>query len=59
MPSFELEFEAYCECGEGMCSNVVVTATHKRGHPCIVITPCKKCLEVSFEEGVEEGSKDE
>jgi hypothetical protein len=57
MPQFEIthEFEAFCKCGEGMCSYVEVSSTHKRREPCIVITPCDVCLDRAREEAREEG----
>lgn len=62
MPSLELEFEAYCICGEPMCPNIDTRISKKREVPQIVITPCKVCLKTErddvYNEGYDQGYKD-
>uniref|UniRef100_A0A6M3JTM4 Uncharacterized protein n=1 Tax=viral metagenome TaxID=1070528 RepID=A0A6M3JTM4_9ZZZZ len=53
MPTLELNFEVYCECGNGLCGNS--TEGHNRHSQFIVISPCEKCLNASYEQGLEEG----
>lgn len=53
MPTFELNFEVFCSCGEGLCNN---SQEGSNGHSqYIEIEPCQKCLAKSYEEGVDYG----
>jgi len=45
MPLFEIEFEVYCECGEGLCNSTAVRKSKNRGVDQIVVGPCKSCIE--------------
>lgn len=53
MPAFEVEFEVYCSCGEGLC-NQSAGGTGPRG-PSVTVEPCKKCIELDSDEARDEG----
>lgn len=54
MPDFSLEFEVYCNCGEGLC-NQSSTEIGRNGMHHVTITPCGMCLKSSREEGYSDG----
>ena len=58
MPSFEtsVDWECYCTCGNGICSNVDTRNSRNRSMPQAVVDPCEKCLEKSYEAGEGAGS---
>ena len=45
MPTIEAEFEVFCACGNGLCSNTSDST----------VEPCEKCLERARDEGYREG----
>jgi hypothetical protein len=47
----EIEFEVYCECGEGLCNQT--TVDDRRGLR-ITIEPCEACLEKAADAAREE-----
>jgi len=51
MPSFEVEFEVFCSCGEGLCSQS--EGSSGRGGPRVTVEPCEKCKDAAYEEGAE------
>lgn len=51
MPTFEIDFDAYCKCGAYMCNQVEVDNNHYK----ITIEPCEKCLEEKYDQGHEDG----
>lgn len=53
MPSFEVEFEVYCECGEGLCMQS--TGGNDGRGPKVTVEPCTLCLENAKSEGHDEG----
>ena len=55
MPSFEVDFEVRCNCGEGLCNQSDTGATPGRGMPYVTVEPCPKCVDVAKQEGYEEG----
>jgi hypothetical protein len=56
MPSFEVEFEVYCDCGVGLC--LKSTGSNGRGGPRVTVEPCEKCIESAKGEGYYEGFED-
>lgn len=52
----EVEFEVYCECGEGLCSNTTVRASRNRGTPQLVIEPCPVCLKAAAKEAASDAA---
>ena len=56
MPSFPVEFEVYCSCGEGLCGQSIGDNGH-RG-PRVTVEPCPKCLEMARGEGYDKGHED-
>lgn len=55
MPEFSLEFEVYCECGEGLCLQSTTRSSRQRGMPQVVVRPCEKCLQSRYEQGFDAG----
>ena len=53
MPSFEVEFEVFCSCGEGLC-NQSMGSLMRRG-PIVTVEPCDKCLIKAYDKGYDEG----
>lgn len=53
MPVFQLEFEVFCSCGNGLCNNTIEGANRHSQY--ITVEPCEKCLNIAREEGYEEG----
>ena len=53
MPTFEVEFEVYCSCGEGLCNQSV--GELKRKNLRVTVEPCEKCLEKEKEDGRKTG----
>ena len=53
MPSFEVEFEVVCSCGNGLCRQV--SATSKNGVFSVSVEPCEKCMEREYDKGNESG----
>lgn len=53
-----LEFEVYCECGEGLCRQSEVDHTYGRKMPFLKIEPCKECLKKERAEGFDEGKEE-
>jgi hypothetical protein len=56
MPSFEVEFEVYCSCGEHLC-NQSTGSSNKRG-PAVTVEPCQKCLKKEYDSGYDDGYKE-
>ena len=54
MPSFALEFEVYCSCGEGLCHQSSSRESRNRGMPQVVVEPCQKCLDDVRQELIDE-----
>ena len=61
MPTFEVEFEVFCSCGEGLCNQSTTSLT--RQGLIVKVEPCEKCLKKAqddgWEIGYEEGLKKE
>lgn len=57
-PAFDIEFEVYCTCGEGLCRNTKTGSTKYRGIPFIEVDPCEKCLEKAKTEGRQEAENE-
>lgn len=56
MPTFELDFEVYCqECGGPLCNLTEIGTTPKRGMPYIRVSPCTNCIEKADNEGYNRG----
>ena len=53
MPTFEIEFEVYCSCGEGLCNQSV--GELRRENLRVTVEPCEKCLKKEKDDGWEEG----
>jgi len=53
MPSFDVEFEVVCSCGEGLCNQS--EGTSSRNGLYVTVDPCEKCLEKARDEGYDEG----
>ena len=53
MPTFEVEFEVFCSCGEGLCSQS--EGSSGRGGPRVTVEPCEKCKDAAYEEGADKG----
>ena len=53
MPTFEVEFEVYCSCGEDLCNQSV--GELKRKNLRVTVEPCEKCLEKEKEDGRKTG----
>jgi len=59
-PSFnvEVEFDVYCECGEGLC-NISEADDYTRGHPRrVTVGRCPKCHDDSWDSGYNVGYND-
>jgi len=56
MPSFEVEFEVFCSCGEGLCGQSV--GSLDRGGPRVTVEPCEKCKDRAYEDGYDSGCRD-
>jgi hypothetical protein len=57
MPSFEVDFEVYCTCGNGLCNSTSEFKT-KHGNNAIEIEPCPLCLKEAKKEAYDEGYED-
>lgn len=56
MPEVTIDVEVYCaDCGEGLCSQTESVRSYRRGEPQFRVEACKRCLEVTRDEGYEEG----
>jgi len=53
MPEVSIDIEIYCSCGQGLCSQS--TGGSGRYGPNITVEPCEKCVDESYERGVEDG----
>ena len=49
MPSFEINFEVYCSCGNGLCNQ------SKTKGMTVTVEPCEKCKEKEYDSGYEKG----
>jgi NMD protein affecting ribosome stability and mRNA decay len=43
-----IDFEIFCECGEGLCKNVTVEKDPRTGNPALTVERCKKCHEEKY-----------
>ena len=43
MPTFSVDFEVYCTCGEGLCLKSTTRKSRTRGMLQVVVEPCIKC----------------
>lgn len=56
MPSFEVDFEVYCNaCGAGLCHAAETGVTRSRRALCVRIEPCEDCMRNNHEAGLEAG----
>ena len=55
MPTFEVEFEVYCSCGEDLCNQSITSLT--RQGLIVKVDPCEKCLRKAQDDGWETGHK--
>lgn len=55
MPSFnpEIDFEVFCSCGAGLCSQS--TTEERRGSWRVIVEPCSRCLDQAHNDGYDEG----
>ena len=53
MPSFEVEFEVFCSCGEGLC-NQATGDLSPRGNS-VTTEPCTNCLSREYDRGYDDG----
>lgn len=58
MPTFELEFEVYCECGAGLCSQSSTRTSLTRSSPQVIVEPCSRCTEKARDDGYTQGYQD-
>ena len=59
MPSFEVEFEVFCSCGEGLCNQATGgQSSYPTRSPIITVEPCQKCLSDKYDEGYDKGYND-
>jgi molecular chaperone GrpE (heat shock protein) len=63
MPSFEVEFEVFCDaCGAGICHQAEGRNSRTRNAPQVTVQPCDTCMEKAKEkarqEGFDEGEAD-
>lgn len=56
MPTFNVDFEVFCLCGEGLC-NQSVAESGRRGLK-VIVSPCPKCQEKAYERGYDKGTED-
>ncbi len=54
MPSFGVEFEVYCSCGEPLCLQST-GSNNRRGGPRVTVEPCEKCIEAAVDRGFDQG----
>jgi deoxycytidylate deaminase len=57
MPEFNVEFEVFCSCGNGLCNQSDGGNSNRRGTPYVTVEPCKKCIELAKSDGFDEGVK--
>lgn len=50
----DVEFEVFCECGNGMCGDTETRESRHRRYPQAVVAPCPKCLQAARDEAAEE-----
>ena len=55
MPTFDVEFEVFCACGNALCSNTTTRNSRSRNIPQAVVEPCDRCLAKAKDEGDDEG----
>jgi len=56
MPTFDVEFEVFCSCGEGLCNQSVASNTPRGLF--VTVEPCEKCKTASYDEGYDKGYAD-
>ena len=57
MPTMEVNFEVFCECGNGLCNQTSVDDRTRRIS--LTVEPCRICIDKAKEEGFEDGKKEE
>ena len=57
MPNFDVEFEVFCSCGEGLCNVSETRVSRNRSVPQVVVEPCSKCVDKAKNSGYDEGYK--
>ena len=56
MPTFEVEFEVYCDtCGAGLCNQTETVRTRTRGQLAARVTVCETCKQAAYDRGYEAG----
>lgn len=50
MPTFAVDFDVYCSCGEGLCFQSIVVDPRRVHVPCVVIEPCDACMRKAVNE---------
>jgi hypothetical protein len=58
MPSFDVEFEVFCSCGEGLCNQSETRTSRNRNTLQVVVEPCQRCLDRIKNEGYQNGYDD-
>jgi len=53
MPEISIDIEVWCSCGEGLCGQSETKTT--RWGSGIVVSPCQKCMDAQYENGVDDG----
>ena len=53
MPEFLVEFEVYCNCGNGLCNQS--NGGNNSKYPYVTVEPCEKCMGKEFDSGYEKG----
>lgn len=49
MPSFEVEFEIYCSCGNGLCGQSTTKGMK------VIVEPCEECKAKEYDSGYNKG----
>ena len=55
MLSFDIEFEVFCTCGNGLCHQSKIRTSWNRGANQIVVEPCRVCSSEKYDEGNRDG----
>lgn len=45
----DVDFEVFCECGNGLCNQSDTRESRNRRYPQVVVEPCERCLEAAAE----------
>jgi len=59
MPTITTEIEVWCSCGNGLCNQSETKSNRYGNCTGIVIEPCKRCLEQSYDEGYQDAIQED